>query len=352
MESKKAPSGDRHIGFLDTIRGFLAFWVYYGHLKMAAIGKDVLWGSPAIAVDGFMLLSGFLMAYHWVNREIRFSSFWAQAKDFYIRRFFRIAPLYYFSLTIALFWQDRFETIKNSVFNIVPPDWWGAVIVLDNPDFQTTTLGNILSHYSFAFGLIPKYVNSNILPDWSIGLEMQFYLLFPFLTLFLARFGSITTTFVVFLTTIIANKFIGLYDHVGLIARYPQPSLILFKLNIFLVGMTIAFAYLSKDQKTKGSWLILGLLSLFNAKIQVFIIFAIMVLMLFFDEDSKDFMAKVGSWKISKFVGETSYGLYLIHLMVLFPILHFLFQKDWFLNLSIYPRLLVSLVIISPLAYG
>jgi hypothetical protein len=30
---------ENHIGFLDALRGFLAFWVYYGHLKMASIGR-------------------------------------------------------------------------------------------------------------------------------------------------------------------------------------------------------------------------------------------------------------------------------------------------------------------------
>jgi len=43
---------------------------------MASIGKDVIWGSLGLAVDGFMLLSGFLTTYHWVRREDRFQSFW------------------------------------------------------------------------------------------------------------------------------------------------------------------------------------------------------------------------------------------------------------------------------------
>jgi len=75
MESVASFNQKDHIGFLDLARGFLAFWVYYAHLKMASIGKDVIWGSPALAVDGFMLLSGFLMAYHWVLREDSFQSF-------------------------------------------------------------------------------------------------------------------------------------------------------------------------------------------------------------------------------------------------------------------------------------
>jgi peptidoglycan/LPS O-acetylase OafA/YrhL len=61
MDNPTKANIEGHIGFLDALRGFLAFWVFYGHLKMASIAKDVLWGSPALAVDGFMQLSGFLM---------------------------------------------------------------------------------------------------------------------------------------------------------------------------------------------------------------------------------------------------------------------------------------------------
>ena len=343
---------DNHIGFLDLVRGFLAFWVYYAHLKMASIGKDVIWGSPALAVDGFMLLSGFLMAYHWVLREDRFQNFWQQAKDFYIRRFFRIAPLYYSLLTVVFIWQNKFISIKEAVNAIIPPAWGGAVLVMDRPDFQPLSFWNLISHYSFTFGFIPKFVNSNMLPDWSIGLEMQFYLIFPILVLIIARFGSAATTFLVFLSTIATAKFIGLYDHTGLIARFPQPSFILFKLNFFLSGMAIAYAYLAKENKRKTYWILISLLSLFNAKIHILMIAALIILLLFFDENSSDIFSRIGNGKFSKFLGDTSYGLYLMHLPVMYPILYILFKQVWFSKMPIYPRLVVTMAIISPLVYG
>jgi len=319
---------------------------------MASIGKDVIWGSPALAVDGFMILSGFLMAYHWVLREERFQSFWQQAKDFYIRRFFRIAPLYYSLLIIVFIWQSKFVAVKEAVNKIIPPAWGGAVLVLDNPDFQPLSFWNVFSHFSFTFGFIPKFVNSNMLPDWSIGLEMQFYLLFPILVLIIARFGSAATTFLVFLSTITTAKYVGLYDHAGLIARFPQPSFIFFKLNIFLSGMAIAYAYLAKENKRKVYWILISILSLFNAKIHIFIIAALIILLLFFDENSKDILSRIGNGKLSKFLGDTSYGLYLMHLPVMYPILYILFSQDWFLQLPIYPRLLMTVIIISPVVYG
>lgn len=352
MEGALTSTPRNHIGFLDLLRGFLAFWVYYAHLKMASIGKDVIWGSPTLAVDGFMLLSGFLMAYHWVLREDRFQSFWKQAEDFYIRRFFRIAPMYYLVLSGAYIFQNYFIHIKGFVTSIVPPAWGGATAGTNWVGISPLSFWNVISHYTFTFGFIPKLANNNILPDWSIALEMQFYALFPILVLIIARFGSTATTFFVFLATVATTKFVGLYDHAGLIARFPQPSFILFRLNIFLAGMAIAYAYLAKENKRKIYWILISLLSLFNVKIHILIIAVLIILLLFFDADSMDIFSKIGNGKLSKFLGDTSYGLYLLHLPIMYPVLYILYKWDWFINLTIYPRLLVVMLIVTPLVYG
>jgi peptidoglycan/LPS O-acetylase OafA/YrhL len=352
MSDPKIQVKENYIGVLDALRGFLAFWVFYGHVKMASIGKDVLWGSPAIAVDGFMLLSGFLMAYHWILREDKFKSFWRQTKDFYLRRFFRIAPLYYLLLTIGYVFQDRLFAIKGVVNSIVPPAWGGEVTAIDTAVARAISIKNIIAHFSFSFGLFPKYASSTILPDWSISLEMQFYLLFPLLVILITRFGSATITFLVFLLTIITNKFIGLHEHAGLFLRYPQPSMIFFKLNIFFTGIFFAYAFLTKDNKRKIGWLILGLISLYDSKIQVFIIALLLLLLLFFDEEGDELINKIGLSKLSRFIGDTSYAVYLLHIIVMYPILYILFQQDWYGSLAIYPRLLVSLLVITPVVYG
>ena len=36
---------------------------------------------------------------------------------------------------------------------------------------------NVFTHATFMFGFLPDYSFNTVLPDWSIGLEMQFYLL-------------------------------------------------------------------------------------------------------------------------------------------------------------------------------
>ncbi|MCJ7717965.1 MAG: acyltransferase [Anaerolineales bacterium] len=352
MVDTKIIDRENHIGFLDILRGFLAFWVYYGHLKMASIGREVFLGTPALAVDGFMILSGFLMAYHWARREKKFSTFWAQVKDFYLRRFFRIAPLYYLLVSIEFLWQTKLFSMKNAVNKVVSPAWAGIVVNFDNPVVRDINLANIISHYSFTFGLIPRFANSNLIPDWSISLEMQFYLLFPFIVLLITRFGSFSVTFFSLLAAIATNKFFGLYLDKGILWNFPQPSFILFKINFFLAGMALAYAYLSKDAKRRIAWLFLVAISLYDASTRVQIIAAALTFMLMLDFDKNEIFNRIGSWKISKFFSDTSYSLYLLHLLIMYPILNILFQQDWYFELSTYTRFFMSLAIISPIVYG
>ncbi|EOS93930.1 acyltransferase [Erwinia tracheiphila] len=101
--------------------------------------------------------------------------------------------------------------------------------------YSDQSLANILTHFSFLFGMLPAYSFNTVLPDWSTGLEMQFYLLFPFIMLAVMRFGYATA-----LTGIIllccAARFVLAYYYMA----FEMPSMILIKLNMFIAGMLLA----------------------------------------------------------------------------------------------------------------
>ncbi|CAH2786711.1 MAG: Acyltransferase 3 [uncultured Caballeronia sp.] len=44
-------------------------------------------------------------------------------------------------------------------------------------------MSNVVTHLTYTFGMFPRYAFNTPLPDWSIGLEMQFYAVFPLLML-------------------------------------------------------------------------------------------------------------------------------------------------------------------------
>lgn len=175
-----------HIECLDGLRGLAALWVLVGHAHILTGFKVPLIGDPELGVDLFIMLSGFLMVFHYQRRRSRepweATSTWT---TFWIRRYFRIAPLYYVMLVAALTLGPLIYDARMVIdaYNGVQPQL--ASRYLDS------SLSNYLSHFSFLFGLSRAYSFRTALPDWSIGLEMQFYAALPFIMIIVGRVGWI-----------------------------------------------------------------------------------------------------------------------------------------------------------------
>ena len=82
---------------------------------------------------------------------------------FYIRRYFRIFPIYY--LGIVGYYLLNLFTSGN---------------------IENYTFKNVISNFIFIHGLVPSANNTIVPGGWSIGTEMLFYLIFPFLFNFLS----------------------------------------------------------------------------------------------------------------------------------------------------------------------
>ena len=89
------------IGCLDGLRGAAALWVLIGHAMLLTGLRVPLLSSPDLAVDLFILLSGFLMAYH-AERSRDDQGQPATWAKFWAKRFFRIAPLYW--MAVVFYW--------------------------------------------------------------------------------------------------------------------------------------------------------------------------------------------------------------------------------------------------------
>lgn len=81
----------------------------------------------------------------------------APIRSFYLRRFFRIAPLYYLAILI-----------------------YGAVYWFRHGALGAYTIGNVAANLLFVHGFVPSAINDIVPGGWSIGGEMAFYAVFPF----------------------------------------------------------------------------------------------------------------------------------------------------------------------------
>ena len=175
------------LGYLDGLRGVAALWVVLHHITMLAAGPAQLRYNGRVAVELFMILSGLLMYYHF--GRVPAGGAGEHWKAFFIRRWFRIAPLYYATLALVYVIAPRMGRWREAMagFNAEAATEPGRFFI---PDL----VANALAHVTFLFGFFPRYAYSTPLPDWSIGLGMQFYAFFPLLVLALSALGLVRGT--------------------------------------------------------------------------------------------------------------------------------------------------------------
>ncbi|WP_311030830.1 acyltransferase family protein [Mesorhizobium koreense] len=309
----------RRVECLDGLRGIAALWVLFGHAMILTGFSLPIVGHPDLGVDLFILLSGFLMVFQYQLR--RETEDWAAPHTwvaFWTRRFFRIAPLFYLMLAAALILGPFIY--ENRVFI----DTFLGRTPQNPARYLDSGLKNVVMHLSFAFGLFPHYAYRTPLPDWSLGLEMQFYAVFPFLILLARKAGWYSMVLLVAAAGIMVA---GVMRWSGI--GFPMPSFLPLKIQIFLCGMLIA-----ADHRLGAAWLAarLGLAFLLAAvpigghQDFVRLFMRELLVLIFFLLVHGRKLAMVGpvasllGGKFFHWLGELSFGVYLVHLLIMQPV--------------------------------
>jgi exopolysaccharide production protein ExoZ len=156
---------DRKLDGLHGVRGIAALSVALFHVQSIPSLAMTSWqatliGPLYLSVHLFFVLSAFSL-YH--------SSLYAPASygAYLVKRFFRIAPLYYAMIAFVV-WRKGF------------PGW-----------------GELVSNLTFTFNLIPGLEASMVWAGWSVGVEMLFYLLLPALLAFIDGWVAYSFLFLV-----------------------------------------------------------------------------------------------------------------------------------------------------------
>lgn len=158
---------------IQIMQGIAVILVVLFHLNFNAFANGFL------GVDIFFVLSGFLMAVLYKQGDV---------KGFYRRRATRLLPAY-FATIIATVILSALITIASDHQQVVNQSIWAT--------FFSSNIGfwNQDSYFS------TKYFNP-LLHLWSLGVELQFYLLVPFL--FWLYFRNRILFFIVFLISLLS----------------------------------------------------------------------------------------------------------------------------------------------------
>ncbi|ARD22972.1 acyltransferase family protein [Shewanella japonica] len=312
------------IALLDFLRGWAALLVFFHHAAILGGGPGFLSGSIGKeAVNAFMLASGFLIYFQCnVSKSYFGLKNTVGLKNFYIRRIFRIAPAYYFCLVIALIFASYLGASRELIAEVLPHTMTDmSRYYIQDP------LKSFFIHASFIFGLMPSYSFSTPLPDWSLGLEMQFYLVFPVLFYFLKK------NFTVFFTVSLLGMMGIAYVSYKLGFIFPMPSYLPLKFHNFAAGIALAYLFINNSERSKSYYFVIVISIVFlllgNRSLYIPVLFLFSWWWLCNIKRVNimySFVNRIFSHSSSKYLAEMSYSLYIFHLILMLPFFSFVLK--------------------------
>ena len=166
--TKRAGGEPERFAYIDAVRGLAFLAVLCAHIAMSVNvpGRVILMGGM-FGVQLFFLASAITLCY---SMDARSQVEARPLLSFSLRRFFRIAPLFW--LAILFYWLFP---------NVMPAFWlsgWAPFGVHPSYYWMTAFFMHGWNAYSF---------NSIVPGGWSIAVEMNFYLIFPILYKYLGK---------------------------------------------------------------------------------------------------------------------------------------------------------------------
>jgi peptidoglycan/LPS O-acetylase OafA/YrhL len=321
-----------------------AFYAETDTVRQSVFYKSMIYFQQVFSfgVPIFFVLSGFLISYLMFKEE-HMTGF--NLKNFYIRRFLRIWPVYYLTLFVGFI---AFPLIRTYVLN-------SPGVETANVFMYMTFLSNFdqINQPSLPFGI-------GLGPTWSVSIEEQFYLLWPLLFLIFKREKFIVPILLIVLAAILSRVFLHVnHKHTLYCMMY--------------LGVGAAYGYLCfyHEEMVKKitkipSLVFFGLLVLIlilmcvNVHVNSHFAFVVIIaLLLGYVIVHQSFTEKLEFRSIPyiESLGRYTYGLYLYHVIcnfvtytIVFRILH-LYESTW-LNLVVVPiiSLLLS-ILVSVISY-
>jgi peptidoglycan/LPS O-acetylase OafA/YrhL len=301
---------DRKISYrpdIDGLRAIAVLLVVLFHININLIPGGY------IGVDIFFVISGFLIT-KIIHNEISSGKF--SITNFYVRRARRIIP----ALTSTIIVTSIFATVMLYPSELV--------------DYAKSAIASALFSANIYFFSSLNYFSPSadeipLLHLWSLGVEEQFYILFPIFLIAVAkvRMSAVATTCALLVASVTASAY--------MLESTPSAAFYLLPFRAFeiLIGSVIALALMRYTPSRKSSFILCltGLLGIAFASamythatkfpgLAALLPCVAAALIIVAGKNSDTTLSRVLGNRVLVFVGKISFSLYLVH----WPIIVFL----------------------------
>jgi len=349
---------------INGLRFFAALAVIITHTELmkGVFGYEYYWNNPFIfnlgglGVYFFFVLSGFLITFLLLREKEKQQTI--NIKAFYLRRILRIWPLYYLVVIIGFFILPHFSSIQ---------------IPYLTPHFKEHFAGNLLLYIlilpNLAFALFPAVPHIGQL--WSIGIEEQFYIVWPWI---ISKVKNTLRALIVIVVVLIAVKLVVLLlgNFYAKLKWYEalKSFIAMSKFECMAIGGIGAYylheqkeavlKFIQKSLVLNLSILCIPFLIYFTpGKIQdaIHLVFSVAFLIIIMNVASNKKIWFSMENKYISYLGKISYGIYMYHFMII-PFIMVAVKSLYgnmhlvLFNIIVYALVITTTVAVSGLSYA
>jgi len=350
-----------HFANLNTLRFIAAFAVVIAHTEQIKFvrGLPNIYNIPfvemmgSLSVDLFFVLSGFLITSLLFIEKETISGI--SIKKFILRRLLRIWPLYFIIMVMGFYVMPLFPSLRL-----------GTPFVDVNDNFMT----NFILYLLF-LPHIQSIVIGPILycaQAWSIGIEEQFYVFWPFVVKKFSQKGIVNFIAIFSIIYLGICILLSLATHSAfLIDKFSLKTLVTtslvfshrLKFDCLLIGALFAII----NNKSLGFSFIL------NKNFQI-LIYSLEFILMFSGYGFHGFFWEIHAvlygfiilnlvrtdtsiinidYPIFDYLGKISYGVYMYHILIINLVISVLYRFD--LMILIYPTIFLLVILLSSFSY-
>jgi len=347
---------------INALRFFAALAVIITHVELlkGAFGFKHQWKHPVIfnlgglGVYFFFVLSGFLITYLLLKEKGEVGK--VKIRNFYIRRVLRIWPLYYLILFLGFFILPYIPGMNIGYLQQAFVQNYTANLVL----FMF-----ILPNAAFAFFSPVPHIGHL----WSIGVEEQFYICWPFV---IGKTQNILKWLITIVICLILIKiyvvFLGKYYSSSALYQSIRMLVAMSKFECMAIGGIGAYIlYNMKEPYLKIIYnkhvfnlsllMIPGLIYFTPNYLQdgVHLVYSFIFLIIILNSITPKKLRLNLEKKTLSYLGKISYGLYMYHFMIVALVMYIfkdiLIVSEFYFNLLVYPSVIGLSILISSISY-